>query len=72
MVIECSCYKYIKNKDLPQQFDKWLHKECGIVKQTMYNYINLYKLACIAPKLFACRVSMTYFIGSCKTFMTYF
>ena len=32
-------YKYIKNKDLPQQFDKWLHKECIIVKQVMYNYI---------------------------------
>ena len=29
-----SCYTYIKNKDLPQQFDKWLHKECGIQKQT--------------------------------------
>ena len=27
-----SCYKYIKNKDLPQIFDKWVHKECGIVK----------------------------------------
>ena len=28
----CSRYKYIKNKDLPKQFDKWVHKECGIVK----------------------------------------
>ena len=34
-------YKYIKNMDLPKQFDKWVHKECGMVRQTMYNYINL-------------------------------
>ena len=65
-------YKYIKIKDLPQQFDKWVHKECGIVKQTMYNYINLYKLMCIAPKLCGCRVSMTHFIDNHKTLMTYF
>ena len=36
-------YKYLKDMDLPKQFDKWVHKECGMVKQTMYNYINLYK-----------------------------
>ena len=42
-------YKYIKDMDLPKQFDKWVHKECGMVKQTMYNYINFYKLMCIAP-----------------------
>ena len=65
-------YKYIKNMDLPKQFDKWVHKECGMVKQTMYNYINLYKLMCIAPKLCSCRVSMTYFIKNHKTLMTYF
>ena len=67
-----SRYKYIKNKDSPKQFDKWVHKECGIVKQTMYNYINLYKLVCIAQKLCVCRVNMTYFIISHKTLMTYF
>ena len=59
-----SCYKYRKNKDLPKQFDKWVHKECGIVKLMMYNYINLYKAVCIAPKLCSCRVSMMYFIGN--------
>ena len=67
-----SRYKYIKNENLPEQFDKWVHKECGIVKETMYNYINLYKLVRIAPKLCGCRVSMTYFIGNYKTLMTYF
>ena len=25
-------YKCIKNKDLSQQFNKWVHKECGMVK----------------------------------------
>ena len=67
-----TCYKYIKNRYLLQQFDKWLHKECGVVKQTMYNYINLYKLTCIAPKLCGCRVSLTYFISNYKILMTYF
>ena len=66
----CNRYKYIKNMDLPKQFDKWVHKECGIVKQTMYNYINLFKLMCIATKLCGCRVSMTYFIKNHKTLMT--
>ena len=65
-------YKCIKNMDLPKQFDKWVHKECGMVKQTMYNYINLYKLMYIAPKLCSCRASMTYFIKNNKTLMTYF
>ena len=67
-----SRYKYIKNKDLPQRFDKWVHKECGIGKQTMHNYINLYKLMCVAPKLCGCRVNMTYFVKNNKSFMTYF
>ena len=65
-------YKYIKNMDLPKQFDKWVHRECGMVRKTMYNYINLYKLMFIAPKLCSCRVSMTYFIKNHKTLMTYF
>ena len=54
-----------------KQFDKWVHKECKIVKHTTYNYINLYKLMCIVPKLCGCRVSMTYFTKNHKTLMTY-
>ena len=65
-------YKYIKNMDLPKQFDKWVHKECEVVKQKMYNYINLYKLMCITLKLCGCRVNMIYFIKNHKTLMTYF
>ena len=62
----CRRYKYIKKKDLPQRFEEWVHKECGIWKQTNYNYINLYKLMCVAPKLCGCRVNMTYFIKHYK------
>ena len=61
-----------KKKDLPQQFDKWVHKKCGIGKQTMHNYINLYELMCITPKLCGCRVNMTHFIKNHKILMTYF
>ena len=68
----CSRYKYIKNKDSPRRFDEWVHKECGIGKQTIYNYMNLYKLMCVAPKLCDCRVIMTYFIKNYKSLMTYF
>ena len=67
-----SCYKYRKKKDLPQQFDKWVHKVCGIRKLTMHNYKSLYKLMCVAPKPCGCRVNVTYFIKHCKSLMTYF
>ena len=36
--------KFIKRKDLPQRFDDWIYRECGIKKQRIYNYRNLYKL----------------------------
>ena len=65
-------YKYIEKKDSPLQFTKWIYKECGIGKQTIYNYINLYKLMCVAPKLCGCRANMTYFIKNYKILMTYF
>ena len=67
----CRPYKYIKN-DSPQRFDEWGYKECGIRKQTIYNYINLYKLMHIAPKQCGCQVNMTYFIKNYKSLMTYF
>ena len=67
----CRRYKYIKKKDSPKRFDEWVYKECGIGKQAIYNYINLYKLICVAPKLCGCRVNMIYFIKHCKSLMTY-
>ena len=64
--------KFIKGKDLPQRFDYWIYRECGIKKQTVYNYRNLYKLMSVAPKLLCCRVNMTYFVENYASFMTYF
>ena len=67
-----SRYKNIRKKDLPTPFDEWVHKECGIGKQTMHNYINLCKLMRVAPKLSGCRVNMNYFIKHHKNLMTCF
>ena len=67
-----SRYKIIRKKDLPTQFDVWVHKECEIGKQTMHNYVNLYKLMRVAPKLCGFRVNMVYFIKHHKSLMTYF
>ena len=49
-------------KTLPNRFEDWIQRECGIKKQTIYNHKNLYKLVSIAPKLFNCQVNKTYFI----------
>ena len=49
-------------KDSPERFDEWMHKECGIGKQKTYNYIYLYKLMRVAPKLCGCQMNMAYFI----------
>ena len=38
----------IKTRIYLNNLTKWVHKECKIVKQTMYNYISFYKLMCIA------------------------
>ena len=51
-----------RGKTLPNRFGDWIQRECGIAKQTIHNYKNLYKLMSIAPKLFNCRVNTTYFI----------
>ena len=33
--------KVIKGKNLPHRFEDWIYRECGIKKQTIYNYRNL-------------------------------
>ena len=43
--------KLMKRKDLSQPFDDWMYRECGIEKQKIYNYNNLYELMSVAPKL---------------------
>ena len=40
----------MRGKNLPNRFEDWMFKECGIKKQTIYNYKNLYKLMIIVPK----------------------
>ena len=59
-------------KNLPNRFEDRMFKECGIKKQTIYNYKNLYKLMVIAPKLFNCQVSMMYFVKNHDILFSYF
>ena len=63
--------KLIKRKSLPQRFDDWMYKELEIRKQRIYDYINLYELMSVAPKLLNCRVNMTYFVKNHEILMTY-
>ena len=62
----------MRGKNLPNQFENWMFKERGIKKQTIYNYKNLYKLMIIAPKLYNCRVNMTYFVKNHDILLNYF
>ena len=64
--------KLIKGKNLPQRLDDWIYRECGIKKQTIYNYRNLHELMSISPKLLNCRVNMTYFVKNHENLMSYF
>ena len=63
--------KLIEGENLPQRFDYWMDKEFKIKKQTIYDYINLYALMSVAPKLLNCRVNMTYFVKNHEVLMTY-
>ena len=54
--------KDIRGENLPGRFEDWMYEECGMKKQTIYNYKNLYKLMRIARKLMNCRANMTYFV----------
>ena len=64
--------KVTKGKNLPQRFDCWMDKEFKIKKQTICEYIDLYELMSVAPKLLNCRVNMTYFAKNHEVLMTYF
>ena len=64
--------KLIEGDNLPQRFDYWMEKEFKVKKQTIYDYINLYELISVAPKLLNCRVNMTYFIKIHEVLMTNF
>ena len=61
-----------RGENLPGRFEDWMERECGIKKQTIYNYKNLQKLIKIAPKLMNCRANMTYFVQHHDILMNYF
>ena len=62
----------MSGKALPNRFEDWIQRECGIKKQTIRNYKKLYKLANVAPKLFNCRVNTTYLIKNHDILIDYF
>ena len=62
----------MNGENLPGRFEDWMYRECGIKKQTIYNYKNLYKLMRLAPKLLNCRVNMTYFVKNHEILFSYF
>ena len=62
----------MSGKALPNRFEDWIQRECGLKKQTIYNHENLYNLASVAPKLFNCRANTTYFIKNHDTLIDYF
>ena len=49
-----------------------MYSDCGIKKQKINNYRNLYKLMGNTPKLLNCRVNMTYFVKNHQILLTYF
>ena len=63
--------KLTEGEKLSRRFDYWMDKEFKIKKQINYDYINLYELMSIAPKLLNFRENMTYFVKSHEVLMTY-
>ena len=62
----------MNGENLPGRFEDWMYRECGIKKQTICNYKNLYKLMRLAPKLLNFRVNMTYFVKNHEILFSYF
>ena len=58
--------------NLPVRFEDWMYRECGMKKETIYNYKNLYKLMRLAPKLLNCRVNMTFFVKNREILFSHF
>ena len=59
-------------ENLPLRFKDWMYRECGMKKETIYNYKNLYKLMRLAPKLLNCRVNMTFFAKNHEILFSHF
>ena len=49
-----------------------MYKNCGIKKQIIYNYKNLYELMRTAAKLMNCRVNMAFFVQNNDILINYF
>ena len=64
--------KNMQGKNLLGRFEDWMHKNCGMKKQTTYNYKNLYKLMKMTPRLTNCRVTRTYFVLNHDILFNYF
>ena len=64
--------KNMLGENLPGRFEDWMHRECGIKKQTIYNDKNLYKLMRLALKLLNCRENMTFFVKNHEILFSYF
>ena len=61
--------KDMRGENLPGRFKDWMYRECGIKKQTIYNYKNLYKLMRLPSKLLNCRVNMTFLLETTRLFL---
>ena len=66
------CDKNMLRENLPGRFEDWMCRECGIKKQIIYNYKNLYKLMRLAPKLLNCRVNVTFFVKNHEILFNHF
>ena len=64
--------KNMLGENLPGRFEDSMYRECGIKKQPIYNYKNLYKLMRLALKLLNCRVNMTFFAKSHEILFNHF
>ena len=62
------CNKNTLGENLPSRFEDGMYRECGLKKQTIYNYKNLYKLMRLAPKLLNRRVNMTFLLKTTRFF----
>ena len=64
--------KNVHGKNLLGRFEDSMYNECGIKKQTTFNYKNLYKLMRSAPKLKNYRVNMTHLVKNHGILINYF
>ena len=64
--------KLYRKHNLPCRFEDWLYRLCKVKRQVSYNYINLFKLMSVAPKLVNCQINATYFVKNHEILLNYF